>query len=345
MRIKKKLRDYCNNISLPEQKNYREEHKHGKRSIYNGRKIALVLTSIITLIIIAIPIATYYVGRSEDKMMNEKETLSDLGEGMLEIDTQGLSKPPVSDTVRPNETSAVNNGEMAEMVTEPDIDMDNSIGDAEPEWSENGMYTEDIKIKVVDTKGNSVRNIAVRCEYLSGEYGSHQPGYAITGNDGEVMRLLHPNAKYKIYTQKLSCVSYDRNVKADIIRELVTELDFKGQDEVTIVWDEESIPMTTLIEKSLKIKVLDEKGYPVPELFVQSLIPYGKTLGQLQLGYTDENGIYVWSNYICGEMILTLQSPDFKTSAQYRATLSDDMDEKILVWTGENTVIDGEFLE
>lgn len=168
----------------------------------------------------------------------------------------------------------------------------------------------EVTITVKDEAGNPMKNIAYHLEYLSGEKGSYQPGYGITDSSGKFTRKAHPNAKYILYLQKVNAVSYTQEIKASVYEEMIVNLNITETYETEIVWNEDDVVIVKEMENPATINITDIYDGNYEEVFLQL---FTRTGGQVQLGYADDAGKYVWNDSVDGEYYLSLQVFD-KTS-------------------------------
>ncbi len=178
-----------------------------------------------------------------------------------------------------------------------------SEGDENP-WAENSEETVDISFVIIDEKGNPMKNITYSLEYVSGERGSYQPGYGITDSTGEFTRSVHPNATYILHLEKRNAVSYTNEIEPVVYEEMLVNLDVKEAFSKEIVWEEDKVTKINDRGESITIDISDIYDGNREEIFLQLFTEEG---GQIQLGYPDKDGKFIWYDGVDGNYSLTLQ--------------------------------------
>jgi hypothetical protein len=177
------------------------------------------------------------------------------------------------------------------------------IEDTESEPSaENGEEMVDVSFIITDRYGDPVSNIAYHIDYVSGEKGSYQPGYGITDSTGRFTRKLHPNATYTIYLEKQNAVSYTYEITPIVYERLSPTFEVTESCTKKFVWDNPSLVNRSKNPVTITVPETVDGSYK--DLFIQLFTESG---GQLQLGYAESDGTFVWNDATDGNYHLNIQ--------------------------------------
>ncbi len=176
--------------------------------------------------------------------------------------------------------------------------------DEQEQWAEDFEDMIDISFVVKDEDGNPMKNIVYSLQYISGEKGSYQPGYGITDCTGEFTRKVHPDAVYELHLQKRNQVSYISDIEDVIYEELIVTMDVTEEFTKEIIWKEEDVIKSATRNNPVMIDISEIYEGNCEEVFLQLFTEDG---GQIQLGYTDKRGEFMWYDGCSENVYLNVQ--------------------------------------